>query len=92
MQKNERDILIELIGAMQTQAVMFHALLEVLTERGFLTEIEETELFTAAENRLGRMPEGEARAYATKVLRQWRREGLIHAPSRGRRSEGGRGR
>jgi hypothetical protein len=91
MQKNERDILTELIGAMQTQAAMFHALLEVLTERGFLTEIEETELFNAAESRLGRMPEGEARAYAAKVLRQWRREGLIQAPRRGRKAESGRG-
>ncbi|HET9149961.1 MAG TPA: hypothetical protein VFO61_05710 [Alphaproteobacteria bacterium] len=91
MQKNERDILIEMIGAMQSQAVMFHALLEVLTERGFLTEIEETELFNAAESRLVRMPEGEARAYAAKVLRQWRRDGLVQAPRRKRKAEGGRG-
>jgi hypothetical protein len=77
MEKQEQDVLIELIGSMQIQAAMFHGLIELLIARGFITEIEETELFNMAEMRLGRTPDSEAVRFARKILSEWRHEGLI---------------
>jgi hypothetical protein len=49
----------------------------VLVERGFITEIEETELFNVAETSLDRAPKTDAREAACKMLSELRHEGLI---------------
>lgn len=77
MTEQDRAVFIELIGSVQLQAAMFQGLLELLTVRGIISGIDETDLFNIAEMRLGRGAHNEARAFAQRTLNEWRREGLI---------------
>jgi hypothetical protein len=77
MTEQDRAVFIELMGSVQLQAAMFQSLLELLTARGVIAGIDETDLFNIAEMRLNRGPEHETRAFAQRTLNEWRQEGLV---------------
>jgi hypothetical protein len=77
MTEEDRTLFVELIGSVQLQAAMFQGLLELLTVRNIITEIDEIDLFNIAEMRLSRGAQNEALAFARCTLNAWRREGLI---------------